>query len=76
MPECMPESPLCLLGREKGSKLRFDSDPHRVTAEDHRLQKGKIDSLGDNVAFPGPKTWEEFLLQRCIKYTSLALGRL
>lgn len=47
MPECMPESPVCLLGREKGSKLRCDSDLHRVTAEDHRFQMGNIDSLGD-----------------------------
>lgn len=46
MPECMPESLLCLLGR--GGRLGFDSDLHRVTAEDHRLQKVKtVHSLGD-----------------------------
>lgn len=48
IPKCMPENLICLLGRWEEGNLRFDSDLHRVTPENHRGQKVKQSTcLGD-----------------------------
>lgn len=41
MPKCVPKSLMWLLERWEEDSLGFDSDLHRITSENHRVQKVK-----------------------------------